>query len=160
MQPLVNFWCISTYQLSFVFTIMCYGTSKKTLFEHQPITFVGFLFPSVTLSLRLYTSSAPCSTVHCQRYAECVSTDNATGVCVCPHECPYQRSSVCGSDGKTYINDCHLRVSSCRRKANVSVRYAGECNKWRLLSTLIIVLIYQFTSLPENETCKPLPICS
>ena len=117
----------------------------------------GFLLSSVTLSLRLYTSSAPCSTVHCQRYAECVSTDNATGVCVCPHECPYQRSSVCGSDGKTYINDCHLRVASCRRKANVSVHYTGECSKWRLLFTLIIVLIYQLISLPENETCKPLP---
>lgn len=88
-----------------------------------------FFFSSFTLSVRLYTSSAPCSTVHCQRYAECVSTDNATGVCVCPHECPYQRSYVCGSDGKTYINDCHLRVASCRRKANVSVRYAGECSK-------------------------------
>ena len=113
---------------------------------------VGFLFSSFTLSLRLYTSPAPCSTVLCQRYAECVSTDNATGVCVCPHECPYQRSSVCGSDGKTYINDCHLRVASCRRKANVSVRYAGECSKWRLLFTLIIVLIYQLIPLPDILT--------
>ena len=108
----------------------------------------------------LHFPSAPCSTVHCQRYAECVSTDNATGVCVCPRECPYQRSPVCGSDGKTYINDCHLKITSCRRKANVSVRYAGECSKWWRLFQLIIVLIYQLISRPEIETSRPLAICS
>lgn len=46
MQPLINFWCILTYQLFFVFSIICYGTSEKTLFEYQASTLVGgrFLF--------------------------------------------------------------------------------------------------------------------
>ena len=101
--------------------------------------FRGYFFFSCFISFD--SSSAPCSAVTCQRYAECVSNDNATGVCVCPQECSYKRSPVCGSDGKTYNNECHLKVASCKRKANVSVRHVGECSKWGLLITSIIIFV-------------------
>ncbi|XP_015747432.1 PREDICTED: agrin-like, partial [Acropora digitifera] len=76
--------------------------------------------------------SAPCSTVTCQLYAQCVSSNGSsngtTGVCVCPIDCESKPSPVCGSDGITYDNECHLRANSCERKANVSVRHTGECD--------------------------------
>lgn len=74
--------------------------------------------------------SAPCSTVTCELYAECVSSNDTTGVCVCPNDCPSKLSPVCGSDGNTYNSACHLRVDSCKRKANVTVRHVGKCSKF------------------------------
>ena len=85
---------------------------------------------SVCLQL-LFLLSAPCSTVTCELYAECnVSSNGTTGVCVCPSDCPSKISPVCGSDGNTYNSACHLRVDSCERKANVTVRHVGKCSEF------------------------------
>ncbi|XP_068755938.1 agrin-like [Montipora capricornis] len=71
--------------------------------------------------------SAPCSTVTCQLYAHCVSSNGSAGVCVCPNGCLSNSSHVCGTDGNTYESECHLRAYSCERKANLSVRHVGKC---------------------------------
>lgn len=88
------------------------------------------LFHFSSSSFSLFSSlPAPCSTVTCQLYAECVSSNGTSGVCVCPNDCPSKSSPVCGSDINTYDSECHLRVASCNRKTNVSVRHVGECSK-------------------------------
>jgi len=46
----------------------------------------------------------------------------------CGDACPYVFAEVCGSDGKTYSNECAMRVESCQA-GNPGVRKAhdGPC---------------------------------
>ncbi|KAJ0412411.1 hypothetical protein ATCC90586_005431 [Pythium insidiosum] len=46
----------------------------------------------------------------------------------CPIACTADYSPICGSDGKTYSNECHLEVSKCNtRSTTLKVDYEGEC---------------------------------
>lgn len=36
---------------------------------------------------------------------------------------------VCGSDGKTYDNECTLKVADCKSSENITVKHAGPCGK-------------------------------
>ncbi|XP_061162516.1 agrin-like [Saccostrea echinata] len=35
--------------------------------------------------------------------------------------------SICGSDDKTYINECHMTFESCKQQRNITVKYIGPC---------------------------------
>lgn len=35
--------------------------------------------------------------------------------------------AVCGSDGRTYLSNCHLRAHACRTQADVVVQAFGPC---------------------------------
>ena len=45
-------------------------------------------------------------------------------------ECPPTKDEVCGSDGKTYLNDCALRVEACAKGEDISVVNLGPCGKF------------------------------
>ena len=38
-------------------------------------------------------------------------------------------NKVCGSDGVTYMNECELRIASCRHQKIISVESRGACGK-------------------------------
>ena len=45
-------------------------------------------------------------------------------------ECLPTKDEVCGSDGKTYLNDCALRVEACAKGEDISVVNLGPCGKF------------------------------
>ena len=61
--------------------------------------------------------------------AQCVVDSNYKASCQCP-KCPPITKRVCGSDGRTYINECELRRESCTTKTNIRVLHDGKCSKF------------------------------
>lgn len=47
--------------------------------------------------------------------------------CKCIQACTSEQAKVCGSDGKTYRNECHLKRTACVNKKNVDVLKHGPC---------------------------------
>ena len=53
---------------------------------------------------------------------------NFRASCQCP-KCRLTEKHVCGTDGKTYINECELKKKSCTTKTNIKVLHNGKCSK-------------------------------
>ena len=46
----------------------------------------------------------------------------------CPKHCPENYKPVCGTDGKTYSNECKLKVEACyTHNHDLKVKHDGEC---------------------------------
>ncbi|CAL4097379.1 unnamed protein product, partial [Meganyctiphanes norvegica] len=67
-----------------------------------------------------------CSAQRVADVAECIccrKVDND-----CSGFCTADYSPVCGSDGQTYSNECHLNGARCRNPSdNIAVAHKGEC---------------------------------
>jgi coxsackievirus/adenovirus receptor len=71
-----------------------------------------------------------CAEVTCEYYGRCAeSSDGARYTCVCPANCVQVNYPVCGSDGKTYDNECLLQKESCQRKIRITTSSYGACGK-------------------------------
>ncbi|XP_014210808.1 agrin-like [Copidosoma floridanum] len=69
-----------------------------------------------------------CENKKCDHYGKCESDASGEAKCVCPTDCAdTEESLVCGSNGKTYENECELRRESCNSQAVVVVSYRGDC---------------------------------
>jgi hypothetical protein len=42
-------------------------------------------------------------------------------------KCDENENLVCGSDGKTYINECILNLTACNSKLGIHVLHSGSC---------------------------------
>jgi hypothetical protein len=39
----------------------------------------------------------------------------------------YPNDVICGSDGKTHTNECHLNMTACMTKSSITVLHKGPC---------------------------------
>ena len=70
----------------------------------------------------------PCATKKCPKNKQCeVKGVQATCVCVDVRQCPDSLQPVCGSDGRTYISECHLAARACREGVTTNVSKRGVC---------------------------------
>eukprot|EP00118_Oscarella_pearsei_P003609 m.15050 g.15050 ORF g.15050 m.15050 type:complete len:563 (+) comp26139_c0_seq1:188-1876(+) len=71
----------------------------------------------------------PCYSVSCPIGQYCAVKNNQS-ICVCQRhqQCPQEKNVVCGSDGKTYLNECVLKAKACNRKSNVTQISTGKCH--------------------------------
>ncbi|XP_063603261.1 follistatin-like isoform X1 [Penaeus indicus] len=111
---------------------------------------------------------ATCTGMRCGEDRKCVVRDGAPR-CVCSPQCHLKhKASVCGSDGRTYVSECHLLKRACRKKRRLLVTHYGPCQTCsgvRCSAGKTCVLDEQLiprcvrcpTTCPAPE--KPRPIC-
>ncbi len=46
----------------------------------------------------------------------------------CPTSCSNENATVCGSDGKSYLNECFIRFVACQTGENLTVGTSSECS--------------------------------
>ncbi|GFW86533.1 hypothetical protein TNCV_4333171 [Trichonephila clavipes] len=70
----------------------------------------------------------PCQGVECPNSQVCQLDEHRNAICRCNAVCSDDMRPVCGSDGRTYSNECTLRVEACKFRKNIRVVYSGECS--------------------------------
>lgn len=81
----------------------------------------------------------PCANMTCPFYGYCVA-NQTTAQCKCDIVCIEIYAPVCGTDGKTYGNDCHMRRQACIDQKNITVCYKGECSAAGNLGSSFLLL--------------------
>ncbi|XP_054266356.1 agrin-like [Macrosteles quadrilineatus] len=82
----------------------------------------------VDIVVKYHGACDPCENLECVEPEVCQLDEERQPVCRCGDSCSLEFTPVCGSDGKTYSNECSLRLESCRSKKNLRIIYRGTCS--------------------------------
>ncbi|KAM9540166.1 follistatin-A-like [Salvelinus alpinus] len=72
-----------------------------------------------------------CDSVDCGPGKRCKMNKRNKPRCVCAPDCSNvtRRGSICGSDGKSYKDECTMLRARCRNHPDLEVQYHGRCRK-------------------------------
>ncbi|KAL1021294.1 hypothetical protein UPYG_G00011350 [Umbra pygmaea] len=69
-----------------------------------------------------------CEQDRCRTFGGSWDEDAEDVRCVCDFDCHrVPRNQVCGSDGRTYSNECELKKTRCNRKEHLQIQNQGRC---------------------------------
>ena len=102
--------------------------------DNRPIitpnkSYLYILFCSLSL-LTSFLLVGDCSFTECPYYANCVTQRDGTALCACSQLCSSSFRPVCGSNSRTYWNECFLKREACFMRQNTSVLSLGTCSKF------------------------------
>ncbi|KAK0395945.1 hypothetical protein QR680_001503 [Steinernema hermaphroditum] len=79
------------------------------------------------ISAKYFGSCDPCKTVHCPKGTVCKLNPNREPECRCSEQCSMDYSPVCASNGKTYENECLMKVAACKLDSTLRIYKKGKC---------------------------------
>jgi hypothetical protein len=82
----------------------------------------------------MFIETDPCDGVECPASQICQLDDHRNPICRCNAVCNQDFKPVCGSDGKTYTNECILRVEACKSRRSLRIIHSGICGGKAFLS--------------------------
>ncbi|XP_023932250.1 agrin-like isoform X3 [Lingula anatina] len=80
------------------------------------------------LRVLYYGKCNPCKDHKCNATEMCQLDSNRKPVCKCGGLCSSDFAPVCGTDGKTYSNECFLKLEACKQKKEIHVFFQGKCD--------------------------------
>ncbi|XP_036359766.1 agrin isoform X5 [Octopus sinensis] len=72
-------------------------------------------------------SGSICDETSCKFGGTCELSEGSNYHCTCKNSCDAIRSIVCGSDGKTYGNDCMMKLESCYQQQEITAVASENC---------------------------------
>jgi hypothetical protein len=126
------FYCFSViFSPIFSFFLTPFSSCSLSLFLFYSFFFLcSFMLPTVhNLTKLIFNISAECK---CPPYAQCQRDENnfKKYKCVCPPTSTVDQSTVCGSNGRTYINRQVLERESCLFEVEITALYSGTCSEY------------------------------
>ncbi|XP_077465275.1 agrin isoform X7 [Stigmatopora argus] len=69
-----------------------------------------------------------CEQDRCRLFGGSLDEDAEEDRCICDFTChTVPHAEVCGSDGKTYNNECELKKARCEKQEQLTVQHLGSC---------------------------------
>uniref|UniRef100_A0A914VMR4 Agrin n=2 Tax=Plectus sambesii TaxID=2011161 RepID=A0A914VMR4_9BILA len=81
------------------------------------------------ITMKFYGRCDPCTEIRCPAGTACKLGPHRRPECRCSEQCALTESPVCASDGKTYQNECIMKVSGCRSGVELRVFLNGRCEE-------------------------------
>ncbi|XP_054168676.1 agrin-like isoform X2 [Oppia nitens] len=120
------------------------------------------------ISVKFTGACDPCDGVECPASQICQLDDQRNPICRCNAICNQDFKPVCGSDGKTYTNECILRVEACKTRRSLRIIHTGVCVESNPCSTLKCnhfeeceIDRYGIATCQCSPSCSPIlrPVC-